>query len=123
MEVIIAVLEIGDAFGTKSNIKEMRTLEEKGKCGQFKRDLSLIHVHLSKDFFRFWQEPELNGHAIMCCVCVFVCALRFSSHFAFGIVKFYELTLSFFCVLKRQETLRSTIHPININGEPFTLHE
>lgn len=87
--------KLGDSFGSQNNIKEMRKLE-KGKCDQFKRDLSRIHVHLSrlfsKDFLRFWQKHELNGHAIMCCVCVFVCDLRFSSLNAFGIVKFYGST-------------------------------
>jgi hypothetical protein len=67
---------VGDwgQFWDTSNIKEMRKLG-KGKCGQFKRDLSLIHAHLSslisEGVFRFWQQPELNGHAIIVVVSLF----------------------------------------------------
>jgi hypothetical protein len=74
----------------------------------------------------FGTKHELNGHAIICCVCVFVCMLRF---FLFWHREILSLNAFIFSIFKNEKNImlhastRHTIHAININGEPFTLHK
>lgn len=93
MEVIIAVLEIGENFwGQKQYKRKNRELK---KVNVTNLDVTRAFIHLFKRRLWILATASIKWSCDYCC-CVFVGVLRFSSCLALGIVKFYETFFSVF---------------------------